>query len=66
MLMHSGGASTFAREEVLAYGSLDNLIASDLLAGIPNREVSLGQLWEAANMPLVDLEAPSAGRGGRR
>lgn len=51
LLLHAFGQTAFDSEAVLAYGSLDNLIASDTLAGIPNRETSLGHLWEAANMP---------------
>lgn len=48
ILLHAYGQSAFSSEEIIAYGSLDNLMASDLLAGIPNREKSLMQLWEAA------------------
>ena len=55
-LLHAYGQTTFERESVKAYGSLENLIESDTLAGIPNREKSLSQLWEAANMEIS--EAP--------
>lgn len=45
---------------VLGYGSLDNLMASDTLAGIPNREAIMSDLWAAANRPAPDLEAISS------
>lgn len=53
-LLHAYGQTTFERESVKAYGSLENLIASGTLAGIPNREKSLTQLWEAANRVFDD------------
>lgn len=58
VLLHAGGQTAFDAEAVLAYGSLDNIIASDVLGGIPNRETSLGHLWEAANLPAADVDAP--------
>ena len=54
LLIHTYGQSTFKREDVLAFGSLKKLIASDTLAGIPNREKSLSELWEAANLVFED------------
>lgn len=54
LLIHAFGRSAFDAEAVKAYGSLENLIASDTLAGIPDREKSLTQLWEAANIDLSD------------
>lgn len=48
VLFHAFGQSTFYPEAVLQYGSLENLIASETLAGVPNREKSLTQLWDAA------------------
>lgn len=60
LLLHAGGQTAFASEAVLAYGSLENLIASDLLSGIPAREKSLGYLWEAANLPEADVDAEEA------
>lgn len=61
-LLHAYGQSTFTVEEIRAYGSLENLIASDTLAGVPNRENSLSQLWEAAQQlaELPDFIPPSA------
>ena len=56
LLLHALGQGTFDSAEVRAYGSVENLIASDVLAGVPNREKSLTQLWEAANL----LDAPEA------
>ena len=60
--------SYFDAEAVKAYGSLEALIASDTLAGIPNREKSLTKLWEAAHIefpedgaeeePQTDIENP--------
>ena len=60
LLLHAGGQTAYDSEAVKAYGSLENLIASDELAGIPNREKSLGQLWEAAHMPVPDWEELAA------
>lgn len=54
ILLHAYGQSTFRREDIRAYGSLEALITSDTLAGIPNREKSLSQLWEAANMEIPE------------
>lgn len=48
VLIHAYGQTTFNDEEIRAYGSLESLMASDILAGIPNREKSVRQLWEAA------------------
>lgn len=56
LLIHTYGQSTFKREDVLAFGSLENLIASDTLAGIPNREKSLSELWEAAHIEIPEAE----------
>ena len=53
LLLHALGQDTFDSAEVRAYGSVENLIASDVLAGVPHREKSLTQLWEAANLPDV-------------
>lgn len=55
LLLHSGGQTAFDSEAVLAFGSLGILLASDLLAGIPNRETSLGHLWKAANRSEEDI-----------
>lgn len=60
--LHSGGQTAFDSEDIRAYGSLENLIASDVLAGIANREASLASLWEAAKMPPVDIEALTNGQ----
>ena len=56
MLLHTYGSTVFDGEAVKAYGSLENLIASDMLAGIPNREKSLTQLWEAAHIEIPEAE----------
>lgn len=58
LLLHYGGQTSFDSETILGYGSLENLISSDILNGIPNREKSLGDLWEAANLPEVPLDPP--------
>lgn len=50
VLFHAMGQTSFELEDVQAYRSLENLIESDVLAGVPNREKSLTQLWEAAQM----------------
>lgn len=50
ILLHAGGQTAFESSAVLAYGSLENLIAGDLLAGVPMREKSLKDLWDAAEM----------------
>ena len=62
-LLHAYGQTTFERESVKAYGSLENLIASETLAGIPNREKSLTQLWEAANRNFDDEPEEAAELG---
>lgn len=53
-LLHAYGQSTFTKEEIKDYGSLENLMASEILQEIPNREKSLTQLWEAAHIDLTD------------
>lgn len=58
--LHSGGQTTFESEDIKAYGSLDNLIASDILPGIHDREASLASLWAGANQPPVDWDAIEA------
>lgn len=50
ILLHAYGQSAFNSRDILAYGSLENLMASDTLSDVPNREKSLTQLWEAASM----------------
>lgn len=50
MLVHAYGQSAFDSEEIRAYGSLEELTASDILQGVPNREKSLSQLWEGSQM----------------
>lgn len=52
-------------KEIRAYGSLENLIAGDTLAGIPNREKSLTQLWEAANKELPE-DTPEDGEAAQK
>lgn len=46
--------------EVLGYGSLEALTAGDLLAGIPNREAIMADLWAAANRPQAEIDAEIA------
>lgn len=61
MILHyhaGGGPSQFDAADIVAYGSLDNLIASGVLAGIPGREASLAELWAAAHV-AEDVEAPT-------
>lgn len=50
ILLHVYGQSAFNSGDIIAYGSLENLMASDTLSDVPNREKSLTQLWEAASM----------------
>lgn len=55
---HAYGKTTFRSEDIRAYGSLEALIESDILQGVPDREKSLSQLWEAANMVIDEKEEP--------
>lgn len=55
-IFHAFGQSTFESDEILAYGSLENLMASEILQGVPNREKSLTQLWEAAHIEVPEDE----------
>ncbi len=57
-LFHAGGQTAFESEDVLSYGSLDALIAGDMLAGIPDRERSLASLWRAAQLPEPKTMTP--------
>lgn len=45
LLLHAYGQSTFNAEEIRKYGSVEALIGSDILQGVPNREKSLNDLW---------------------
>ena len=45
----------FNSENILKYGSLENLFNSDLLVGIDGREKYLKQIWEAADPELEDI-----------
>lgn len=56
-IFHAFGQSTFESDEILAYGSLENLTASEILQGVPNREKSLTQLWEAAHIEIPEEPA---------
>ncbi len=57
-LLHAYGQSYFNSEEILGYGSLENIMASEVLVGIPNREKSITELWAAAHV-AEDVEAPT-------
>lgn len=46
-LIHAFGQLTFDVDSVRAFGTLENLMESEILQGVPNREKSLTQLWEA-------------------
>lgn len=50
LLLHAYGQTAFNSGDIIAYGGLDRLMASDILADVPKREKSLAQLWEAAQM----------------
>lgn len=58
LLLHTYGQTTFDSEDIRDYGSLEALMESDILQGVPNREKSLSQLWEAANMVIDEMEEP--------
>ena len=45
----------FNPDDILNYGSLENLTNSDLLKGIDGREKYLKQIWEAANPEIEDI-----------
>lgn len=55
VLFHALGQSSFKYEEIAQkFNSLEELMESDILTEIPNREKSLTQLWEAAHTEIPE------------